>query len=134
MKKTALITGGSRGIGFGIAKALAKEGYNLAINGVRDEENAAEALDELRKLGADVLYCQGSIAVAEDREKIIAKAYDFFGQINLLVNNAGIAPRVRMDLLETTPENYQEVLTTNLEGPFFFTQSVAKRMAHAKAK
>jgi 3-oxoacyl-[acyl-carrier protein] reductase len=132
MKKTALITGGSRGIGFGIAKALAKEGYNLAINGVRDEENATEALEELRQLGADVLYCRGNIALAEDRENIIAKAYEFFGQINLLVNNAGIAPRVRMDLLETTSENYQEVLTTNLEGPFFFTQSIAKKMVHAK--
>jgi 3-oxoacyl-[acyl-carrier protein] reductase len=64
MKKTALITGGSRGIGFGIAKALANEGYNLAINGVRDEEGAAEALNELRELGAEVLYCQGNIAVA----------------------------------------------------------------------
>lgn len=132
MKKTALITGGSRGIGFGIAKALAKEGYNLAINGVRDEESVAESLNDLRQLGAEVLYCQGSIAVLNDRENIVAKAYEFFGQINLLVNNAGIAPRVRMDLLETTPENYQEVLTTNLEGPFFFTQSIAKRMAHAK--
>ena len=132
MKKTALITGGSRGIGFGIAKALAKEGYNLAINGVRNEENAAEALEELRQLGADVLYCRGNIALAQDRENVIAKAYEFFGQINLLVNNAGIAPRIRMDLLETTPENYQEVLTTNLEGPFFLTQSIAKKMAHAK--
>jgi len=132
MKKTALITGGSRGIGFGIAKSLAKEGYNLAINGVRDEEFVTEALNELRELGAEVLYCQGSIAVSEDRESIIEKAYSVFGQINLLVNNAGIAPRVRLDLLETTLENYQEILTTNLEGPFFFTQSVAKKMAHAK--
>jgi 3-oxoacyl-[acyl-carrier protein] reductase len=132
MKKTALITGGSRGIGLGIARALAREGYNLAINGVRNEENAAEALEELRALGADVLYCQGSIAIAAEREKIIEKAYEFFGNINVLVNNAGIAPRVRMDLLDTTPENYQEVLTTNLEGPFFFTQSIAKKMAHTK--
>ncbi len=132
MKKTALITGGSRGIGFGIAKALAKEGYNLAINGVRDEEFVIEPLNELRELGAEVLYCQGSIAITEDRESIIEKAYSHFGQINLLVNNAGIAPRVRLDLLETTLENYQEILTTNLEGPFFFTQSIAKKMAHAK--
>jgi len=132
MKKTALITGGSRGIGLGIAKALAKEGYNLAINGVRDEEFVTETLNELRELGAEVLYCQGSIAIAEHRESIIEKAYSVFGQINLLVNNAGIAPRVRLDLLETTLENYQEILTTNLEGPFFFTQSVAKKMAHAK--
>ncbi|SKB57663.1 3-ketoacyl-ACP reductase [Dyadobacter psychrophilus] len=132
MKNTALITGGSRGIGFGIAKALASEGYNLAINGVRDEEGAAEALNELRELGAEVVYCQGSIANATDRDAIIEKAYSVFGQINILVNNAGIAPRERLDILETTPENFQEVMQTNLEGPFFLTQAVAKRMAHAK--
>jgi len=131
-KKVALITGGSRGIGFGIAKAMANEGYNLAINGVRDEAGAAEALDELRELGAEVLYCQGNIAVAADREAIVEKAYSVFGQINVLVNNAGIAPRVRLDILETTLENYQEVLKTNLEGPFFLTQEIAKRMAHIK--
>lgn len=132
VKKVALITGGSRGIGFGIAKALAKEGYNLAINGVRDETGAAEALEELRQLGAEILYCQGNIAVAEDRESVVEKAYSVFGQINVLVNNAGIAPKERLDILETTPENYQEVLKTNLEGPFFLTQSVAKKMAHTK--
>ena len=132
LKKTALITGGSRGIGFGIAKALAKEGYNLAINGVRDEAGCADALDELRNLGAEVAYCQGSIASAQDREAIIEKAYSVFGSINVLVNNAGIAPRQRMDLLETTLENYGEVMTTNLEGPFFLTQAIAKRMAETK--
>ncbi|CAG5070760.1 3-oxoacyl-[acyl-carrier-protein] reductase FabG [Dyadobacter sp. CECT 9623] len=132
MKKTALITGGSRGIGFGIAKALAKEGYNLAINGVRDEDSVTEALDELRSLGAEAVYCQGSIASAADREEIIEKAYSVLGEINILVNNAGIAPRVRLDILETTIENYEEVMTTNLQGPFFFTQAIAKRMAHTK--
>ncbi|KAA0989695.1 3-ketoacyl-ACP reductase [Dyadobacter aurulentus] len=132
MKKTALITGGSRGIGFGIAKALANEGYNLAINGVRGEESVTEALAELRSLGAEVVYCQGSIASAADREGIIEKAYSALGEINILVNNAGIAPRVRLDILETTIENYEEVMTTNLQGPFFFTQAIAKRMAHTK--
>ncbi|MCE7061484.1 3-ketoacyl-ACP reductase [Dyadobacter sp. CY343] len=132
MKKTALITGGSRGIGFGIAKALAKEGYNLAINGVRDEDSVTEALDELRSIGAEVVYCQGSIASAADREEIIEKAYSVLGEINILVNNAGIAPRVRLDILETTIENYEEVMTTNLQGPFFFTQAIARRMAHTK--
>ncbi|KAA6430343.1 3-ketoacyl-ACP reductase [Dyadobacter flavalbus] len=132
MKKTALITGGSRGIGFGIAKALASEGFNLAINGVRDEENAAAALDELRQLGAEVLYCQGNVASSIDRELVIEKAYSVFGQINVLVNNAGIAPRERLDILETSIENYYEVMKTNLEGPFFLTQAIAKRMAHIK--
>ncbi|MCE7043913.1 SDR family NAD(P)-dependent oxidoreductase, partial [Dyadobacter sp. CY312] len=87
VKKTALITGGSRGIGFGIAKALAKEGYNLAINGVRDEAGCSEALDELRELGVEVAYCQGSVANAADREAIVEKAYSVFGNINVLVNN-----------------------------------------------
>ncbi len=134
MKKTALITGGTRGIGFGIAKALAKENYDLAINGVRDEANAQEALDELRALGARVVYCQGSIASAQDRERIVEKAYSEMGSINVLINNAGIAPRERLDILETSVENYREVLTTNLEGPFFLTQSIAKRMAANKQK
>jgi 3-oxoacyl-[acyl-carrier protein] reductase len=132
VKKTALITGGTRGIGFGIAKALATEGYNLAINGVRDESGCADALDELRNLGAQVAYCQGSIANATERDAIIEKAYSVFGSINVLVNNAGIAPRQRLDLLETTQENYHEVMSTNLEGPFFLTQAIAKKMAHNK--
>ncbi|GAB3165954.1 3-ketoacyl-ACP reductase [Telluribacter humicola] len=132
MKKTALVTGGSRGIGLGIAKALAREGYNLAINGVRPEEAAQETLNELRGMGVEVVYCQGNIAVAEDRAQIIETAYSAFGQLNVLINNAGIAPRQRLDLLETTPESYQEVMQTNLEGPFFFTQAIAKRMAEAR--
>ncbi|QRR03563.1 3-ketoacyl-ACP reductase [Dyadobacter sandarakinus] len=132
MRKTALITGGSRGIGFGIATALAKEGFDLAINGVRDEAYVGDALGELRALGAEVVYCQGSIASATDREAILDKAYAGLGEINVLVNNAGIAPRTRLDILETTIENYEEVMTTNLQGPFFLTQAVARRMAHTK--
>ncbi|PWJ54546.1 NAD(P)-dependent dehydrogenase (short-subunit alcohol dehydrogenase family) [Dyadobacter jejuensis] len=131
-KKTALITGGTRGIGFGIAKAMAKENYDLAINGVRPEENAQEALEELRSLGAKVVYCQGNIAISEDRAQIIETAYQGLSKLNVLVNNAGIAPRQRLDLLDTTPENYREVLSTNLEGPFFLTQAIAKRMAADK--
>ncbi|TDB68124.1 3-ketoacyl-ACP reductase [Arundinibacter roseus] len=130
--KTALITGGSRGIGLGIAQALAKEGYNLAINGVRPEESVQETLESLRALGVQVVYCQGSIASATDRTSIIAQAVEQLGPLNVLINNAGIAPRQRLDLLETTPESYRELLDTNLEGPFFLTQAVAKRMAEAK--
>ena len=131
-KKTALITGGSRGIGLGIAKALAREGYDLAINGVRPESDTADTLNELRALGANVAYCQGSIADATDREHIIKTAFNAFGQINVLVNNAGIAPRHRLDILETSIDNYREVVQTNMEGPFFLTQSIAKRMAADK--
>jgi 3-oxoacyl-[acyl-carrier protein] reductase len=130
--KTALITGGSRGIGLGIARCLAQQGYNLAINGVRSEELIQDTLDELRALGVQVVYCQGSIASADERSALIEKAYSELGTLNVLVNNAGIAPRQRLDLLDTTPESFRELLDTNLEGPFFLTQEVARRMAVSK--
>jgi 3-oxoacyl-[acyl-carrier protein] reductase len=131
-KKTALITGGSRGIGLGIAQCLAREGYNLAINGIRPEESVQETLNDLRAMGVDVIYCQGSIASAEDRAAIVKKVYAELGTLHVLVNNAGIAPKQRLDLLDTTPESFRDLLDTNLEGPFFLTQDVANRMAAAK--
>lgn len=132
MKKCALITGGSRGIGYGIATALAKEGYDLAINGVREETEVSEALDALRKLGSKVVYCRGSVASADDRANIIETAYAGLGTLHVLVNNAGVAPKVRLDLLETTVESFRYLMETNLEGPFFLTQAIANRMAAAK--
>lgn len=132
MKKVALVTGGSRGIGFGVATALAKEGYNLAINGVREESNVVDALNELRAWGNEVIYCQGSIASAEDRASIVNKVYDHYGVLNVLINNAGVAPKERLDILETTQENYRYVMETNLEGPFFLTQALANKMAQSK--
>ena len=128
MKKTALITGGSRGIGYGIAKALAAEGYNLAINGVRDEQEVGAPLNDLRSIGIDVIYCQGNIGVTEDRERVFQKAIDHFGSIDLLINNAGVAPAVRKDLLDLDEENYDRLLDINLKGTFFFTQLIARRM------
>ena len=132
MKKTALITGGSRGIGYGIARALAAEGYNLAINGVRSEGDVGAPLKELRDRGADVIYCQGNIGSSEDRKRIFQKAVDHFNTIDLLVNNAGVAPAVRKDLLELDEENYDRLLDINLKGTFFFTQLVAKQMLKDK--
>ena len=88
MKKVALITGGSRGIGLGIARSLAQAGFDLAINGVRNEEDAQDALDELRALGADVLYCQGDVGEADSRLTIMDKIKTHFGRLNVLVNNA----------------------------------------------
>jgi 3-oxoacyl-[acyl-carrier protein] reductase len=132
--KTALITGGSRGIGLGIATTLAKEGYQLAINGVRDEADVQETLDSLRSFGVDVIYCQGSIASESDRTAIIEKVYGRFGSLNVLINNAGVAPKNRLDILDTTQENYRHVMDTNLEGPFFLTQAIARRMAEDSQK
>jgi len=134
MKKAALVTGGSRGIGFGIARALAAAGYDLAINGVRSEQNAVNSLNELKSLGIDAIYCQGDIGEKDDREKIVEKAFEHFGSIDVLVNNAGIAPTVRKDILELDEENYDRLLDTNLKGTFFFTQQVANRMLKRKGE
>jgi NAD(P)-dependent dehydrogenase (short-subunit alcohol dehydrogenase family) len=126
--KVALITGGSRGIGLGIARSLAAEGYNLAINGMRDEPEVSGVLAELRAHGVEVIYCQGDIGDARARRQMVGKVEDKFGQLNILVNNAGVAPKVRMDLLETTEESFDYVLKTNLAGAFFLTQNVANYM------
>jgi 3-oxoacyl-[acyl-carrier protein] reductase len=132
MNKTALITGGSRGIGFGIAEALAKEGYNLAINGIRKEEEVHEALTYLRKYNIDVIYCQGNLGSTTDRKNVIEKAFSHYKTIHVLVNNAGIAPKVRKDILELTEEAYDDLMNINLKGTFFFSQEVAKRMIKEK--
>ncbi|WP_420149772.1 3-ketoacyl-ACP reductase [Spirosoma sp.] len=128
MKNVALITGGSRGIGYGIAEHLAKNGFDLAINGVRSEDLVAEALDGLRSLGADVLYCPGNIAAPDDRKAIIENVKRYFGRLNVLVNNAGVAPKERRDILEATEESFHYVVSTNLQGPYFLTQAVANWM------
>jgi 3-oxoacyl-[acyl-carrier protein] reductase len=128
MKQVALITGGSRGIGLGIAQALASKGFDLAINGMRSEEAVSNVLAELRHTGATVEYCRGDISTAKGRDDVIATVKEKFGRLNLLVNNAGIAPRERKDILETTEEGYDEVLSVNLRGPYFLTQQVAKWM------
>lgn len=131
--KLALITGGSRGIGFGIAEKLAAEKWDLLINGVRPESAVAEPLAQLRAAGVRVGYAAGDIATAEGRAAILAAARAFSGStVNLLVNNAGVAPKVRADLLETSEESYDHLLDTNLRGPFFLTQAIARDMIAAK--
>ncbi|CAH0996413.1 3-oxoacyl-[acyl-carrier-protein] reductase FabG [Emticicia aquatica] len=128
MKNVALVTGGSRGIGLGIAEHLAKNGFDLAINGIRDESFVQETLENLRKTGADVIYCQGDIASNEDRKTIIEKTKSHFGKLNVLVNNAGVAPKERNDILAATEESFDYVISTNLKGTYFLTQVVANWM------
>lgn len=132
MKKTALITGGSRGIGLGIAFELARNGFNLAINGVRQEESVGEVLKELKSTGAEVLYCQGDISISRDRDHVFAAVLRQFGKLNVLVNNAGVAPKERRDLLETSEESFDRVLSINLKGPYFLSQQAATWMIKEK--
>lgn len=133
MKKVALITGGSRGIGLGIAEHLAKNGFDLVINGVRSEESVENVLENLRKLGAEVIYCQGDIASKEARAAMLEKIKKHFGRLNILVNNAGVAPKERHDILMATEESFDYVLSTNLKGAYFLTQAVANWMIEQKA-
>lgn len=133
MNKTALITGGSRGIGFGVAECLAKDGFDLAINGVRDESGVTDALDKLRSHGVKVVYCQGDISSQDSRKRIIDKVKEEFGRLNVLVNNAGVAPKERNDILEATEDSFDYVVGTNLKGTYFLTQLAANWMVQQKA-
>ncbi len=132
MKRVALITGGSRGIGYGIAKHLAVNGFDIAINGVRGDEAVADVLQDLRNTGADVLYCQGDVSLTEDRKKIIEQVREHFGKLHVLVNNAGVAPKERKDILETTEESFDRLIATNLKSAYFLTQQVGNWMIEQK--
>lgn len=132
MKKVALITGGSRGIGFGIAKHLAQSGFDLAVNGVREETAVADALQELRNAGAEVLYCQGDVSLTAGRKKIIEQVKKRFGRLHVLVNNAGVAPKERKDVLETTEESFDRLIAVNLKSTYFLSQDVANWMIKQK--
>jgi 3-oxoacyl-[acyl-carrier protein] reductase len=134
MRKVALITGGTRGIGLGISSAFAKAGFDLAINGLREESLVEPVITELKSWGSEVKYIQGNISNKKDREKIVKYTLDHYGRINVLVNNAGIAPPVRNDILEATEDSFDIVIGTNLKGPYFLTQLMAKHMIELKNK
>ncbi|MDX2072661.1 MAG: 3-ketoacyl-ACP reductase [Haliscomenobacter sp.] len=133
MAKVALVTGGSRGIGLGIVTQLASQGFNIAINGVRPQEGVTEVLESIKALGVEVIYCQGNVALSADRAKILQEVKDHYGQLNILVNNAGIAPRERRDVLSTSETSFDEVLDTNLKSCYFLTQAAANWMIEQKA-
>lgn len=127
-RKTAIITGGSRGIGLGIARELAREGFNLVINGRRPAGDVAEAIGELESLGAQVHYVAADIGSAADRQKLVDETVARFGGIDALVNNAGVAPDVRADILEAGEKSFERLLRINTQGPYFLTQAVARQM------
>jgi NAD(P)-dependent dehydrogenase (short-subunit alcohol dehydrogenase family) len=112
---------------------LAREGWDLVINGLRPEDAVADSLTALRARGGRVAYARGDVAAREGRVEIVTITRAFAGgAINLLVNNAGVAPAVRFDLLETTEASFDRVMGTNLRGPFFLTQVFASEMLEAK--
>jgi len=132
MAIVALVTGGGRGIGFGIAEALTGEGIDVAVMDVLAEEDVAADLDRLRAAGRKVLFLRGDVTCAADRTQGLDAIRETFGQLNVLVNNAGVAPKVRADILEATEESYERVMRINLQGPYFLTQAAAKWMVQQK--
>lgn len=131
--RVALITGGTRGIGRAIAEHLAREGCDLAINGVREEAAVADVLAALRHAGRDVLYCQGDVGSSADRQRMIGEVRAHFGRLDVLVNNAGITSPGRKDLLDAEEAGFDRVFAVNLKGPFFLTQLAARWMVEQRA-
>jgi NAD(P)-dependent dehydrogenase (short-subunit alcohol dehydrogenase family) len=125
---TAVVTGGTRGIGLGIARALARDGWQVVVSGVRPAADVAGVVAELAGLGGGAHYCASDVAVAADRMRLVEETIARFGRIDALVNNAGRAPAVRADVLEAGEESFEALLRTNLQGPYFLTQAVARHM------
>jgi 3-oxoacyl-[acyl-carrier protein] reductase len=128
VRRVALVTGGTRGIGLGIARALAGSGFDLALCGLRGEAEVAPALTELRGIGAAAHYVRADVGDRADRLRLVAEVRERLGRLHVLVNNAGMAPRLRADLLEAGEESFELLLRVNLQGPYFLTQAVAKWM------
>lgn len=132
--KAALVTGGSRGIGLAIALELGRAGYEVAVMATREEEDYAESAAKLREVGVRYSWHAGSIASAEDRRRVVRETVERHGRLDVLVNNAGIAPRQRRDLLEMTEESFDEVIGTNTKGNMFMTQEAARQMLRQQAE
>jgi NAD(P)-dependent dehydrogenase (short-subunit alcohol dehydrogenase family) len=128
MTKVALITGGTRGIGLGIAEALANEGCHLALCGRRGHDEVQEVIDRLKRHGHDVLYTVCDVSNVTDHARLLDDIRAHYGRLDVLVNNAGVAPAERNDLLDATTESYDRVMDINLRGPYFLTQAVANWM------
>jgi NAD(P)-dependent dehydrogenase (short-subunit alcohol dehydrogenase family) len=132
-RRVAIVTGGTRGIGLGIAEALARGGWDLALCGLRAEDQVQGAIEPLRANGADLLYRPLDVSQIDQHETFVEAILDRWGSIDALVNNAGRAPRVRADLLDATEASFDEVLRTNLHGPYFLTQRVARVLGAQRA-
>ncbi|MEX2216222.1 MAG: SDR family oxidoreductase [Phycisphaeraceae bacterium] len=131
LNRTVLITGASRGIGRAIALALGNRQCNIIVNYFTSADAAAETVALVEKAGGRAIAVQADVGRSEDRARLVAETIKAFGAIDVLINNAGIPPARRDDLLDATEDIYDRVMDTNLKGPFFLTQLVARRMVEA---
>jgi len=127
-KRIALVSGGSRGIGLGIALELARSRFDIAINGRREAADVADAIASIEALGAKVVYCRGDVTSAAERQSILSEIRNHFGRLDVLVNNAGVAPSTRADILDADEASFDRLIEINLKGPYFLTQSAAQWM------
>lgn len=132
MDKVVLITGGCRGIGKGIALLCAENRHHIALNDIFNKSEVAEVLGAIREKGVEVLYERADIAKSRDRGRLIEKVKRHFGRLDVLVNNAGVAPRERMDILNTSEASFDFVMNVNLKAPFFLSQMVSGWMIEQK--
>ncbi|WP_275784447.1 3-ketoacyl-ACP reductase [Pararhizobium gei] len=127
-RPVAIVTGGRRGIGLGIAKALAKDGFDIAITGIGEADQVGTVLENLAALGAQAIFLKADLSDLAGHQATVDAVLAAFGSIDCLVNNAGMASVVRGDFLELSPENFDTIVATNLRGTVFFTQAVVKAM------
>jgi 3-oxoacyl-[acyl-carrier protein] reductase len=133
VRRVALVTGASRGIGRGIAVALAEAGHHVVVNFARNIPAAEEVARAVDAVGMHALLVRADVADSADRAHLVDAAYAHFGRLDLLVNNAGVAPDVRADLLDASEESFDRLIAVNLKGPYFLTQLVARRMVEQVA-
>jgi 3-oxoacyl-[acyl-carrier protein] reductase len=132
-RPVAIVTGGRRGIGLGIARALAAEGFNIAVTGIGESDAATDAmLADFSAAGTRALYFKADLADLAGHAATVAAIEDGLGTIACLVNNAGIASVVRGDFLDLAPEHFDTIIATNLRGTVFFTQAVLKAMLRSE--
>src|SRR5207245_2368387 len=116
----------------GVAKELAASGYRVAINGRREEADVAPVLAELRAIGVEAMYCRGDVADLDDHRRMLDAIRQRFGRLDVLVNNAGVAPDVRADILDATAASFDRLIAINLRGPYFLTQVAARWMVEQR--
>lgn len=126
--KVAIITGSGRGIGRGIAIQLARVGWTIVVNDIGNPEPSRATLELVRAEGSDGIVILADITSSDDRERLVDETLKSFHRMDLLVNNAGIGPKQRLDILEINEQSMHEVIAVNLIGPFFLTQLVARKM------